>query len=195
MTPYRSRDYKDITRMAQRAFARGAGVEGSINKAVRDSVKKTIFGLKSELKSGLAVGELSRFTGIAPRVIKKYQRVGIYAKNRSIRVWYGLNDIPLKNLNPVQNGSIVNAGPAKVAGGFIIKAIGGGQVFKRVGSKRSMRSGSYKGKMRQPLKKQKYSIRQEGEQSARSLMDIMKRKLERILTIDIETNLRTKGLI
>ena len=194
MSSYRSRGYLDISRTAQRTFARRSGVDGSISKAVRDSVKQAIFGLKNELKSGLAVSELSRFTGIDPSIIRKYQRVGIYSKDRGIRVWYGLNDIPLKNLKPIQNESGIVAGPAKVAGGFIVKALNK-QVFKRVGSKRSMRSGTYRGKMRQPIKKQVYSIRKEGEQSARDLMDIMRRKLERILPIEIETRLRTKGLM
>jgi hypothetical protein len=171
----------DISRRSIRSLARGSGADPH-QKAVREATREAVKSAVKLAGSGYAIREMAQKTGVPTAVLKKMTRVKVSNKRDFMRVWFGLNPLNLRDLNPKQDSSGVTAGPARVASGFIVKKLKG-NVFKR------------KGFSRLPIRKQVYDVRTQGEDAAKAVYNKMLAHFERNLPYVVEARLKNSGLI
>ena len=109
-----------------------------------------------------AAKQLAQSLKVPYRSMRKRVRAKKGGRGRDAKIWFGVNEVSLRYLNPKQNGGGVTTTAKTVPGAFI----GGYKlslgVFKRTGEKRAMKSGASKGKKREVIEKQTLDI---GDQS------------------------------
>jgi hypothetical protein len=187
-----ARSFIGFTRTTIRQLAKLEG-GNEYDKAVREAVRKAV---KEAGKGAIrqhAVEKIANFTKVPATAIKKASRVTVTSRDRGLRVWFGLNPVSLKYLNPKQTPTGVTAGPANIPGGFISKKLGG-HVFVRKGLKRPAPAGVYEGQMRQALKKEYWDIRKSGLDAVKYVNSVLLQSFENKLGFYINSELKTRGL-
>ena len=156
---------------------------GDQNKrAVRDAVRDAVKEAGSKSLREYSVQKISEQTGLQPAIIRKRARVKVSLHRDRITVWFGLNTVNLSHMKPKQDAQGVTAGPARVAGGFIVSRLNG-QVFVR------------KGLNRLPIKKQVYDIREKGRDAADEVYRHLLQSFETTMLRHVQAKLRTRGLL
>lgn len=119
--------------------------EAQVKKALNTTLNKMAAWVKTRTTKSLA-DDLQIKQKVVRRRIKAMKRKG----GGMAGVWYGLNDIAMIYLGAKQTAGGVRASGGRFEkGAFIPRGVH--QVFKRVGAKRMMTKGRYKGKLRQPI--------------------------------------------
>jgi len=189
-----ARAFLSLTRTSIRALAKlenGNEHKKAVREAVRSAVREAGKGTIRQH----AVEKIANYTRVPASGIMKGARVKVSENsNRGLRVWFGLNPVSLKYLNPVQSPEGVTAGPAKVPGGFISKKMGG-HVFVRKGLNRQATSGIYEVKLRQGLTKEYWDIRKSGLEAVKYVNNALLQSFEGKLGFYINSELRTRGLL
>lgn len=157
-----------------------------IHKALGSTLNKMSAWVKGRVSRGLAPA-LGIKLGVVRDRVRAMRLVKSAAGDRTARIWIGLNPVDLMRLSPRKIAGGIQAGPAKVAGGFLAPGATNQRtrVFKRVGEKRRMTQGRYVGKMRQPLEKQSHEIEKPAE-------DWLDQEMNRVLDGDEFMDLFTK---
>lgn len=164
--------------------------EKQVRQATRRALNRTADHLASK-----ASKKLGPELGVQARAIKK-RFLKFRLVNRGgwfeVKLWFGFNPLDYADLNPKQDGSGIKAGlnrKLRVTSGFLAPVPDGSlKVFKREGPRRRMTGGRYKGRLRQPIKKQTKDISKEagawveaGLFNDRELSDYFMRTFERDL--------------
>lgn len=156
--------------------------KGEIQEAVRRAVRSTTDRLRDE-----TIRELVQVSGLRVSAIRQRMFLRYRYKDSYGRIWFGLSPVSLSLLSPRKTAGGVRAGPVTVAGGFMAPEFAGRNVFKRTGEKRLMKSGRYKGKLREAIAKQFYDIKDMGE-------DVIRQKVEPVIESIFNEELRDELL-
>ncbi len=104
-----------------------AATEKQINVACKRAISKLARHLKT-----VALRETSKVTGIKQAVLKKRLFVSFGGGRNTARLWFGLYGVPLREMNPNQNRTGVQAGKIERKHGFIQQRGGKTEVYRRV---------------------------------------------------------------
>lgn len=115
--------------------------DAEVQKALRTTFTKMARWVRTRSALGL-----SRELEVKAAIIRRRIKTSMVRGGGGLRVWYGLDPISLKELNPRQTREGVTAGKHKRPGAFLSERLGG-HVFKR------------EGKGRLPIKKQTLDIK------------------------------------
>lgn len=107
-----------------------AVTQKQIDKACARAISKTARHLRV-----VALRNVAQLTGIKQKVLKKRIKASVWGKKqRTGSIWFGQMPVPLRDLNPKQTSTGVNAGRANRNHAFITKRIKDGRsdVYRRV---------------------------------------------------------------
>ena len=138
---------------------------------IKDALRKACKVVTREVNEDL-FGDMKRVTGMKASVFKNRIRMRFAYNSGTGTVWIGLNDIPLKRLDPRQNRQGVKAGPVFRKSAFIANTLGG-QVFRR------------KGPERLPIEVQTEPIRDKGEESVARVTSHIQERFMRVLSAEL----------
>lgn len=131
--------------------------EAQIQKALASTFTRLARWVRTRATRGLS-GDLK----VPQKIIRRRIKFAMRRRRDGFKIWFGLDPVGLHEMKPRQTATGVTAGKHKRPGAFLAQGIGGGEplVFRREGEKRIMTRGRYKGRLRQPIKRESLDIKE-----------------------------------